>query len=215
MSNDEAVAILKKSMQTWQSVCGVQWVYQGISTRSTDSTSDGFTVIGWGDANGYNGGYTVVRWDGSLNLLESDAEFSSSGIRDGSSFEGIANHELGHQLGLNHSDVSESIMFANPYHSPSYMLTLRADDISGCVGLYGQAGIVSPAPTPTPTPAPTPQPTPAPTPKPTPTPQPTPVITLTPTPAPVMTPAPTVTPAPSPTPKPAPAPRHWWRFFRY
>lgn len=208
ISTDQALAVLQKSMNTWQSVCGIKWVYQGITTNSTAATSDGNVTIGWGNAHGYNGGFTTVQWNGQLNFLDSDMEFSSSGISDTNTLYGIANHELGHQLGLDHSDVSESIMFANPYHTPTYMQTLRNDDISGCVGLYGQS-LSAPAATPTPTPASTPAPTPAATP--TPTPNPTPVMTPTPAPSatPVMTPAPT----PTPTPKPKPTPRYRWRWF--
>ena len=221
MSTDEALAVIQKSMSTWESVCGVKWTYAGITTKSTNSTGDGTTVFGWGDANGYNGGYTTIRWNGSKNLIESDLEMSSSGIKSTGAFQGIANHELGHQLGLDHSDVSESIMFANPYKTASYMMTLRADDISGCVGLYGQAGIVTPTPTPAPTATPAPTPVVTPTPKPTPvvtptpvaTPQPTPVVTPTPVSTPKPTPVITPTPKPSPTPRPPRPPRNWWDIY--
>jgi matrixin len=96
----------------------------------------------------------------------------------------VALHELGHLLGLAHSNVPTAIM--NAYINNSYMLT--ADDIAGIQSLYG-ASTGSPTPTPTPTPFPTPTPTPTPTPFPTPTP--TPFPTPTPTPTPSVTPTPT------------------------
>jgi matrixin len=94
----------------------------------------------------------------------------------------VALHELGHLLGLAHSNVSTAIM--NAYINNSY--TLTADDIAGIQSLYG-ASTGSPTPTPTPTPFPTPTPTPFPTPTPTPFPTPTP------------TPTPSVTPTPTPS----------------
>lgn len=153
LTTSQALAAIQKSMTVWQSVCGIKWSYQGTTTRSTDSHSDQFVTIGWGDANGYTGGYTTVQWDGGLAFVDSDVEFSATGIRDANSLYGIANHELGHQLGLEHSDISEAIMFANPYHTTTYMGTLRTDDISGCVGLYGPS-MTAPSPTPKPTPLP-------------------------------------------------------------
>lgn len=198
-TTDQALAILQKSMATWQAVCGIKWVYQGTTARTTAQTSDQYVTIGWGSAHGYTGGYTTVMWDGNLYLIDSDAEFSSTGIRDATAFFGVANHELGHQLGLDHSDVVESIMYANPYHDVNYMATLRNDDVTGCVGLYGQSLV---APTPTPTPSATPVVTP--TPKPT--------VTPTPTPVPTATPKPTVTPTPTPKPTATPKPTPRWRW---
>jgi hypothetical protein len=48
-------------------------------------------------------------------------------------------HEIGHALGLDHSNVPASVMYASPYHSTSYMATLRGDDANGCAALYGSA----------------------------------------------------------------------------
>ena len=48
-------------------------------------------------------------------------------------------HEIGHAIGLSHSNQSASVMYANPYHSVNYMRTLRGDDAEGCAALYGAA----------------------------------------------------------------------------
>lgn len=80
-------------------------------------------------------------------------------------------HELGHALGLGHSDVPGSVMY--PYYRRAS--SLAADDILSIQQLYvpkSQAmapPTVSPAPIPSPAPTPAPAPTPPPTPAPAPT----------------------------------------------
>jgi hypothetical protein len=78
----------------------------------------------------------------------------------------VALHELGHALGLGHSDVPGSVMY--PYYRRAS--ALAADDIASIQQLYlaktAAPPPAEPAPTPTPEPAPKPAPTPAPTPPP-------------------------------------------------
>ena len=77
----------------------------------------------------------------------------------------VALHEIGHALGLGHSDIPSAVMYA--YYQRATGLT--SDDIAAIQALYGapsSAAPTSPAPptAPTPTPTPTPNPTPSPTP---------------------------------------------------
>ncbi|MNK95917.1 Matrixin [compost metagenome] len=200
--------ILKISMSRWSTTCGIKFTYMGETTASfTAGKRDGLNVITWGNADGANG-VTYSYWNSQKRLTEADIDMSNSRVRDATSYEAIMNHELGHMVGLNHSDMFESIMFANPYKTVQYMLTLRDDDIQGCQGLYGAPGSVTPTPSPSPSPAPTvaptpkPSPSPAPTVAPTPKPSPSPAPTVAPSPSP--SPAPTVAPTPKPSPSPAP-----------
>lgn len=208
--------ILKTSMSRWSSVCGIKFTYMGESPAPfVAGKKDGINVITWGNADGYNGvtySYWKTAKGGQMLLTEADIDMAISRVRDATSYEAIMNHELGHMVGLNHSDVFESIMFANPYKTIQYMLTLRNDDIMGCQGLYGAAGTVTPTPSPSPSPtvAPSPTATPKPSPSPSPTvapsPSPSPSPTVTPTPKPSPSPSPTATPKPSPSPSPTPKP---------
>jgi hypothetical protein len=160
-----ALATIQSSMGYWTSVCNIKFNYKGLSNAIPNDV-DGTNVIGWGDAGGATGiTYTYMRWGSpNVDLYEADMEFNVADIGDSQSLKGVANHELGHMLGLAHSDVSASIMFANPYHSVSYLLMLREDDIAGCVDLYGAATAPTPTPTPTPAPAATATPSPSKTP---------------------------------------------------
>jgi predicted Zn-dependent protease len=169
-SKSQVLSIIQSSMNYWSSVCNIKWTYMGESTKSSEENNiDNANIVGWGRANGATGitfSYmrsTKLNNVSVLSIYESDVNLSTSDIRDTTTLRGVLNHELGHVLGLAHSDVSESIMFANPYHAVDYLLTLRQDDISGCVGLYGPANtVVMPTPTPTPAPTATPAPTPVP-----------------------------------------------------
>jgi predicted Zn-dependent protease len=169
-----ALDTIKSSMDYWTSVCNINFNYIGTTTKgATPTTGDATNVVAWGDANGATG-ITYSYFKGNTTpstISESDINFNIAQVRDATTLRAVANHELGHMLGLAHSNVSASIMYANPYHDIQYLLMLRADDIAGCVDLYGAAG-TSPTPTPTPTPVPTATPTPTPTPRPTATPTP-------------------------------------------
>ena len=60
-----------------------------------------------------------------------------SGLCSGTNLLRIAVHELGHSLGLEHSDVQSAIM--SPFYrgyKPNF--TLHQDDIDGIRYLYGQ-----------------------------------------------------------------------------
>ncbi|XP_073249979.1 uncharacterized protein [Porites lutea] len=99
--------------------------------------------------------------------LSGDAHFDdderfTTGTSDGINLDWVAVHEFGHSMGLEHSNVRESIMY--PWYKGYFPnIELTEDDILGIQALYGK-------PTQTPTPSPTPTPS---TPTPTPTPSPT------------------------------------------
>ena len=50
-------------------------------------------------------------------------------------FQGIMTHELGHSLGLAHSDNPDSVMYF-PYHSAQYQMTPTKCDIDAVMKLY-------------------------------------------------------------------------------
>jgi hypothetical protein len=89
----------------------------------------------------------------------------------------VALHELGHALGLGHSDDPNAVMY--PYYRMATVL--QTDDKNAIRTLYAaaSAGVPTPTPAPTPTPTPAPTPTPIPTPPPAPTDRTAPSLTIT------------------------------------
>lgn len=161
-----ALETLQASTAYWSSVCNIRFNYMGTTTKTASQGSrDGTNVMGWGTALGSTGiTFSTMTTSRGLGYIisESDIEFNPAQIRSSISLRGVANHEIGHMVGLAHSDVSESIMYANPYHDIQYLLMLRPDDVAGCVGLYGVPGSTPVAkPTPSSTTSPSEQPNPS------------------------------------------------------
>jgi predicted Zn-dependent protease len=137
---DQVLATIQKGMDTWSSVCGVKWQYMGTTSDTfTVGSMNGISTISWGDADGAAGiteNYSEKNSQGFF-IFESDMNLSNTQLLDLETLQGVLNHELGHYLGLAHSNVEASIMFANPYHPIPYLLVLQQDDINGCSALYG------------------------------------------------------------------------------
>ncbi len=72
----------------------------------------------------------------------------------------VLTHEIGHALGLGHSDDSDATMYAYA-HFDDRCASLAADDANAIRFMYPGSTAPPPPPTPTPTPAPTPTPIPA------------------------------------------------------
>ncbi|MDX2268188.1 MAG: matrixin family metalloprotease [Bryobacter sp.] len=113
----------------------------------------------------YTSTMSIARFTLTFN---SSRTWTTSGAAGTFDIEGIAAHELGHALGLDHpgdSSCAEQTMWATAGSGETKKRSLEAGDKAGTVEMYtASATAPPPAPTPTPTPAPTPAPAPAPTP---------------------------------------------------
>lgn len=146
MSTAAVVAAIQRAAARWSGMCRVTFNYQGVTSTAPNldgaaSTVDRINVFGWDVLRGDNAPYAAVTknwWIGS-GYIDADIVMNSAQFWTLPDLEGIMTHEIGHALGLSHSDVSASVMYASPYHSTGYMATLRGDDANGCAVLYGVA----------------------------------------------------------------------------
>jgi len=196
ITNKEMKSAIEEAFRLWAQYAPIKFVEvedSGTKSRSNPDAAD--IRIGHENLGGPGGtlGRASLQYFGDLatevafdnrDQWETDIEGAKS------DFLAVAVHEIGHALGLRHSNQS-SIM--RPSLSDVYSglgsAFLYSDDINGIQALYGSGqGSVQPLGESNPTPMPTLDPSPNPTPTP----------DLTPTPNPTPTPTPDPTPTPSP-----------------
>lgn len=151
LTADNVLTVIKMAQANWEGVCNIKFDYKGTTTASPKTFGDGRNVIGFIplDSGSYSRSAATVygyKWT-SITSWFTEADIYvynnlSSAIPTGklySAFQGLITHELGHMLGLDHSNVSESIMYAQPYHDFDYQQTIRTDDAAGCISKYGKS----------------------------------------------------------------------------
>ncbi len=140
-SSAAALTLLNNAMNQWSAVCNVSFNYQGTSTNGpslalSPQTFDSVNVVGWGPLSSPTTGITGVGGNGT-SLSEGDIVLNNQFNPDLAS---TILHEVGHFLGLRHSDVSNTLMAGPPLTQYSGVSGLQADDIAGCVSLFGAPG---------------------------------------------------------------------------
>jgi len=151
ISDAEVIAAAKTAFSAWQSVCQLNAVYGGITAARVDPPPITTYVVGWANfGDSYFKSRSITVGVGSTTVYAPPTgaaiqiNTSNTDIRsllDNGSMAGAIQHEIGHTLGLAHSDDPTSIMFANPYNTATYAQTLQGDDIAACADLYGGKGI--------------------------------------------------------------------------
>src|SRR5205085_9321592 len=118
----------------WSSQCGVQFSYVGLAAQKA-TVYDGASVIGWVPSFER---LANTSWYVRAGLMaEADIQLNAGGLASPAATYPMVLHELGHAIGLDHSEVSGSVMAGPPAAEYSYSATLAADDIAACQSLYG------------------------------------------------------------------------------
>jgi hypothetical protein len=151
-SQIEIVRTIKKAMRSWSRVCSIKFRYKGITMKRLDNLNDGIIVIGFwperkyerkqGDSAGvaqivYTSGKGIIDGYIALNIFNRSDEYAPQNLDD---LQGIVTHEVGHLIGIGHSNKKESVMYV-PEPSYEYEKTLRRDDKRAARRLYPIFGL--------------------------------------------------------------------------
>ncbi|MDG2174657.1 MAG: matrixin family metalloprotease [Gammaproteobacteria bacterium] len=146
-NQNDVLSLLEEATQEWEQVSGIQFNVTGSDSNAVDDdglgpdSKDGLVRVHWANTGGAAGragpdgdffdtdiGYFPYI-DGSVELNENPSIWDSQ-----SELVQVMVHELGHLMGLGHSDNPDSVMYANPYN---HLRHPRADDILAARAMYG------------------------------------------------------------------------------
>ncbi|MCB1666140.1 MAG: matrixin family metalloprotease [Pseudomonadales bacterium] len=140
-------ALLREAAARWELISGIRFEVLSAGNYPDDrdeSNRDGIVRVSWVSNTGSFAGRASVRFgrfdpilgyypytDGYIELniaeLQTEQELSWGPLS-------TLTHEIGHLIGLGHSDIPQSLMFANPYNRRGYP---GEDDIRAAQALYG------------------------------------------------------------------------------
>jgi hypothetical protein len=147
----QTIETIQAEQAKWTAVCNVRFNYLGTTTAvpsvALDGPTDGVNTIGWSVQAGNQTGVTGISGSapsnaGPFSISESDIALNSA---FNPSFAVTVLHEVGHMLGIDHSDVQRTVMSGPPLTTYFDTSVLTADDIAACRSMYGAATTTTPS----------------------------------------------------------------------
>lgn len=131
-------SILRSAAATWSRRCAIQFEYAGVTTQAAGSY-DLDNVFGWASTSAGSLALTYVRSENWKKIDDADIVFNPSFVQTESSAYTAAVHEIGHALGLAHSNREGAVMSGPPSSRYTYRGEPTLDDFEGCQALYNNA----------------------------------------------------------------------------
>lgn len=128
-------AILRSAASMWSRRCGIQFEYGGTTTQPAGAY-DLDNVFGWGSTMAGALAMAWVRSENGTRIDDADIIFNPSLVQNESTAFNTAVHEIGHALGLAHSNKERTVMSGPPYSSYTQSGEPTLDDYEGCQALY-------------------------------------------------------------------------------
>ncbi|MBN2807261.1 MAG: hypothetical protein JXR22_11440, partial [Prolixibacteraceae bacterium] len=118
------------SLWTTVSTTNVQVNYQGTSTNTGWGVNDGENVVTW-VTNGWTGNVIGIStsWYTSQNIIDSDIKLNTNFAND-SRVSQLVTHEVGHSLGIDHTQESGASYEQDEYDAIMYWLLHTQTDLN-------------------------------------------------------------------------------------
>lgn len=145
LAGDTEREAIQRALTTWSSATNVD--FREVSLADSPVVTFGWFSANHGDGSSFDGPGTVIAHAfypppcGGANAGKchfDEAEDWAISANQGIDLETVGLHELGHILGLAHSNVFGSVMY--PYYGGE-LRALSADDVAGIQQLYGRPGL--------------------------------------------------------------------------
>jgi hypothetical protein len=128
-------AVLRIAAAQWSRRCAIQFEFVG-TTSARAGSYDLDNVFGWGSTPVGAVAMAYVRSENGTKIEDADIVMNPSLVQTEGSAYTAAVHEIGHALGLAHSDKENAVMSGPPYSTYTFRAEPTLDDVEGCQALY-------------------------------------------------------------------------------
>lgn len=153
LSDELCLTAVQSGFQVWTDLpCSyMTWRYEGRTQNTNWGTGDGENVVSWRE-NSWDDSSAALAITSSIfdfqGFIDTDLKYNGYhhtwavvGMNGfGTDVESVTAHEVGHAIGLDHSNVSGSTMWPSTGPNDTSGRSLSQDDIDGACALYPSGG---------------------------------------------------------------------------